>query len=208
MHGDGSTNVVHANSLNVPDNWNNEASEVLNLNTYDIIVTNPPFGTKSLITEPSILEEFEIARNSNGLPPEQLFIERCLQLLKPGGILGIVLPDSILTNPGLIELRNWISANSQIIASIDLPSEMFQPSTGTQTSVLILKKITGANNNSGNIFMAIPKMVGHDKRGNPIYVTTPEGEIEVDETGLEIIDDHLPIIPEVFDDWLKAKGIK
>ena len=76
------------------------------------------------------------------VPPEQLFIERCLQFLKPGGRLAIVLPDSILGNPGLGHIRQWLLEKTRIIASVDLHADAFQPRNGTQTSVLILQKKT------------------------------------------------------------------
>jgi len=144
------------------------------------------------------------------LPPEQLFIERCLQFLKPGGYLGIVLPDSILSNPGLKWIREWILKKTYIIASIDLPTETFEPYTGTQTSVLILRKKTQEQEKlqeDYEIFMAIPEKVGHDRRGNPIYKTTPEGKIKLDKNGNPIIEDHLPEVAKAFKEWLRGKGV-
>ena len=70
----------------------------------------------------------------SSVPPEQLFIERCMQLLKPGGRIGIVLPDAILGSPGLEYIRTWLIKKSYIIASIDLHEDTFQPRNGTQTS--------------------------------------------------------------------------
>ncbi|GAH64590.1 unnamed protein product, partial [marine sediment metagenome] len=77
----------------------------------------------------------------SGVPPEILFIECCFHFLKPGtGKMGIVLPDGILGNPDLEHVRYWILANCQVLASIDLPVEMFLPRTGTQTSMLFLRR--------------------------------------------------------------------
>jgi len=215
MHGDGSANIVHANSLEEPYNWNNEAKEKVRFGEFDIVVTNPPFGTKAVVDNPEILSQFELTTfgaNSSraALPPEQLFIERCLDFLKPGGYLGIVLPDSILSNPGLKWIREWILKEAYIIASIDLPVETFEPHTGTQTSILILKKKTPEQKKiqeDYEVFMAIPEKVGHDRRGNPIYKTTPNGEIELDENGNQIVEDYLPIVAKVFKEWLKRKGM-
>jgi len=245
MHGDGSSNIVHANSLEHPAKWSDKVLEVLFpeeikkfgslgkfrrylkdlekpeeietiLSKFDIVVTNPPFGTKAVIDDPDILNQYEITRYGassprTSLPPEQLFIERCLQFLKPGGVLGIVLPDSILSNPGLSWLRKWILQKTYVIASIDLPTETFEPHTGTQTSVLILKKKTPGQmkiQEDYEIFMAMPEKVGHDRRGNPVYKLTPEGRIALDEKGLPIIEDHLPIVAELFEKWVKKKGLK
>lgn len=216
MHGDGSSNIVHANSLEAASNWNDEAKRKVHLGEFDIVVTNPPFGTKAVIDNPDMLERFELTTFNAGspraaLPPEQLFIERCLDFLKTGGVLGIVLPDSILSNPGLSWLREWILKKTYIIASIDdLPVETFEPHTGTQTSILILKKKTIGQEKiteDYDIFMAIPEKVGHDRRGNPVFKTTPEGEIELDAKGQPVIEDYLPLVAETFKDWIKRKGM-
>jgi len=215
MYGDGSANIVHANSLENPSNWNSEAKAKIKFGEFDIVVTNPPFGTKAIIDNPDILSQFELTTFSanslrTALPPEQLFIERCLDFLKPGGFLGIVLPDSILSNPGLKWVREWILKKAYIIASIDLPVETFEPHTGTQTSILILKKKTPEQEKlkeDYEMFMVIPEKVGHDRRGNPIYKTTPDGEIAVDEEGNPIIEDYLPSIVKAFKQWLRGKGV-
>lgn len=215
MHGDGSSNIVHANSLEDPQNWNEEALKLVHLGEFDVVVTNPPFGTKAVIDNPDILKQFQLsefgaASPRSALPPEQLFIERCLDFLKPGGYLGIVLPDSILSNPGLKWIREWILEKTYIVASIDLPVETFEPHTGTQTSILILRKKTPEQEKKVedySIFMAIPEKVGHDRRGVPIYKTTPEGEVELDDKGEKIIDDHIPKVTGMFKKWIKEKGM-
>ena len=197
MHGDGSTNVLHANSLLPPGEWPNEGpnnvQSQISLNHFDAILTNPPFGSNIPIDDPHILEQFELARfeTSDGrprssMPPEQLFIERCLQLLRPGGRLAIVLPDSILSNPGLKFIRRWLLTKARVIASIDLPIETFQPHTGTQTSVLLLQKKTddeisfereAGRQREYEVFMAMPRAVGHDRRGNRLHLRTSEGDL-------------------------------
>ncbi len=245
MHGDGSSNIVHANSLEHPSKWNDDVlrtlfpedikkfgsiekfrkylatlekpEEIENaISRFDIVITNPPFGSKLPIDNPEILSQYEIttfesSSPRSSLPPEQLFIERTLQFLKPGGILGIVLPDSILSNPGLTWLRKWILRKAKIIASIDLPTETFEPHTGTQTSVLILQKKhpyeVGKPDDNYEIFMAIPEKVGHDRRGNDIYKTTPDGKILLDEKGNPIKDDDLPAVAELFKKWVKERGL-
>ena len=197
MHGDGSTNVYHANSLLPPGEWPSDlANDVLGHikpGSFDIILTNPPFGSKIPIDDPHILDQFELDKfeMANGtrrssMPPEQLFIERCLYLLKPGGRLAIVLPDSILSNPGLAFIRRWILKRTRVVASVDLPQVTFEPYTGTQTSVLLLQKKTqqemAFERESGRmrdyeVFMTTPQAVGHDRRGEIHFLRTPEGEL-------------------------------
>lgn len=196
MHGDGSTNVFHANSLVPPGEWpaeppNDLVHHVLP-GTFDIILTNPPFGSKIPIDDPHVLEQFDLARfeaaggRRSSMPPEQLFIERCLHLLKPGGRLAIVLPDSILSNPGLAFIRRWILRHTRVVASVDLPQVTFEPYTGTQTSVLILQKKAEEELHTEQelsqpreyeVFMSAPQAVGHDRRGEVLYLRTSEGEL-------------------------------
>ena len=215
MNNDGSGNILQTNSLLPPHQWTDEfrtrlaeaiwipKSSIRNhtsIEFFDVIVTNPPFGSKIPIKDKNILEQFELAhiwendkktgtwkmtdRLQSSVPPEILFIERCTQFLVPGGRMGIVLPDSILGSPGLGYIREWMIKNHRIVASIDLHQDTFQPRNGTQTSVLFLQKKTQAQKDaeekSGqmadyNIFMAIIEKIGHDKRGNPLFKRDKEG---------------------------------
>ena len=219
MNNDGSGNIYKNDSLSTPHNWDQgfkqELADALNIQVesiknadsiefFDVIVTNPPFGSKIPIKNGNILEQFKLGyiwRNEQynisgqtgwtiseklqtSAPPEQLFIERCLQFLKPGGRLAIVLPDSILGNPGLGYIRHWLIERTKIIASVDLHVDTFQPGNGTQTSVLILQKKTQEEISHEryerriapyNIFMAMVEKVGHDKRGNTLFKRDKDG---------------------------------
>ena len=215
MHGDGSSNIVQANSLEQPTEWNDLAGDTIGLGEFDLVITNPPFGSNAVIDNRDILNQFELttydaASPRDSLPPEQLFVERALDFLKPGGIMGIVLPDSILSNPGMEWIRGWLLEQAEIIASVDLPEETFEPHTGTQTSVLILKKKDTANQQLDDyeIFMSTPDAVGHDKRGNPVYQKTPEGDVKVDDNGDPLVDDDLPLVAKEFRHWIQEKGMR
>ena len=252
MNNDGSGNIFQTNSLLPPHQWTEEfrtslanslvveKSSIRNhtsIEFFDVIVTNPPFGSKIPIKDKSILEQFELAhiwekksgtwvmtdRFQSSVPPEILFIERCTQFLVPNGRLGIVLPDSILGSPGLGYIRRWLMLNHRIIASIDLHADTFQPHNGTQTSVLILQKKTKeqkaaeAKNSQipdTNIFMAMVEKIGHDKRGNPLFKRDKEGnEILVSdkdqnhERKVKIEDDQTLDIPSMFAEWKKLEGL-
>src|SRR5260363_291313 len=72
----------------------------------DVVLTNPPFGEEVKIDDAHILDRHELSRweaknPRTAMPAEQLFVESAMMFLKTGGILGIVLPDGILNNPGL-----------------------------------------------------------------------------------------------------------
>lgn len=267
MNNDGSGNILQTNTLLPPHEWSDEfrtrLAEALHIDKstlrnhcsialFDVIVTNPPFGSKIPVKDKNILDQFDLAhiwekdkktgawrktdRLQTSVPPEILFIERCTQLLVPGGRMGIVLPDSILGSPGLGYIREWLIRNHRVVASIDLHADTFQPHNGTQTSVLILQKKTQEQKDEEerhgiedyNIFMAMVERIGHDKRGNPLFRRDEEGnEILIpetsdvlipDETGEErdtetheqmvkVPDDQTPDIPPLFSEWKKQEGI-
>ena len=74
----------------------------------------------------NILDLFEIGRGEANRATEIVFVERCLGLLKPGGRLGIVLPDGNLNNPSLTWLRRWCEGKARIAAVVSLPEETFR----------------------------------------------------------------------------------
>ncbi len=243
MNNDGSGNIWQANSLLPPHEWSDDFKRGLakifnvspenfrNANSialFDVIVTNPPFGSKIPIDDEHILRQFELAHIwtfdgeiwtvtdelRKSVPPEILFVERCTQLLKPGGRMGIVLPDSILGSPGLGYIRTWLIRNHKILASIDLHADTFQPHNGTQTSVLILQRKSPEEILSEErhgitdyeIFMAQVEKVGHDKRGNATFKRDDDGrEILID--GEKIIDDETFEVARTYHAWKKKLHI-
>jgi type I restriction enzyme M protein len=138
------------------------------------------------------------------MPPEILFIERCMQWLKEGGRMGIVVPDGILGNPDNEPIRAWILEHARVLASIDLPVEAFLPQVGVQASLLFLQKKTRAEVNAGvdddyPIFMAVAEHVGHDRRGASVSRRDADGfdlyepytvELPVLRDGQEVIEER------------------
>ena len=96
-----------------------------------------------------------------------LFLERCLQFLKPGGRLGIVLPDGILANSSLEYVRRWIEKNARIIAVISLPDETFSPfGANVKTSLVFLQKWSpGKKEDNYDVYMARVDNIGYDATG-------------------------------------------
>jgi len=81
----------------------------------------------------------------NKIKTEILFIERCIDLLKPGGRLGIVLPEGVFNNPSLSNVRAFVEDRAKIMAVISLPQETFFSSgASVKASLLFLKKFTVA----------------------------------------------------------------
>ena len=206
MNNDGTGGLFQANSLRAPAIWDDDLRARKIMGEVDLLFTNPPFGSKIPIDEPSVLEEYDLGHVwsydtetdtwtmteavQKSQPPEILFIERCVRFLKPGtGRCAIVLPDGILGSPGLGYVREWILRNTRVLASIDLHPDTFQPHVSVQTSVLILERKaeteiaveTAAHMNDYDVFMAEAKHIGHDKRGNVTYVRDRKGNEIVEE---------------------------
>ena len=203
MNNDGSGGLYQANSLEPPGTWGDDLRKRQLLDTVDLLFTNPPFGSKIPIDDPAILEQYDLAhvwdydekedryyireprQLQKSQPPEILFVERCIQFLKPGtGRMAIVLPDGILGAPGLEYVREWIFTQTRVLASIDLHPDTFQPGNSTQTSLLILQRkkfneieLEAAAGKKGDyeVFMAIANHIGHDKRGNKTFVRDEDG---------------------------------
>ena len=216
MHGDGSVNVFQGDSLSAPGEWEDGgARQKIKQDAFDIVVTNPPFGGQAHIDDPHVLSRYELpaldAKDPRRLmPSEQLFVEGALKYVKRGGYLAIVLPRSILNNPGLRFIRSWLLHNTRVVASIDLPKETFAEGGGVPNpSVLIVQRLTREDAKLANagvldeyeIFMAIPNKVGIDKRGNPVHVRTPQGFVILDESNKPTVDDDLPLVASDFEEW-------
>lgn len=93
----------------------------------------------------AILEAYEIGEGKPNRPTELLFLERCIQLLQPGGRMGIVLPDGNLNNPSLAWLRRWAEGKARLLAVVSLPEETFVSADATvKASLVFLCKFTAA----------------------------------------------------------------
>ena len=94
----------------------------------------------------NILDLFEIGRDKRNRATEVVFVERCLSLLKPGGRMGIVLPDGNLNNPSLDWLRRWCEGKARILAIVSLPEETFiSAKAAVKASLVFLRRFTEAD---------------------------------------------------------------
>lgn len=199
--------VYRLDSRTYPDgdlDGNAAAMSTIPLGSMDIALLNPWFSTKDTVTDPAILNRFELGNtwtpdgeggyrntgnlNAAGIPPEVLFIERALQWVKPGtGRVGILLPDGILGNPGDEYIRWWILRHCEVLASVDLPIEPFKVTvkeyglTPALPSLLILRRRSQQELNQPKhpdykVFMAVVDRAGVDARGNTLFQRSPEGE--------------------------------
>lgn len=238
MAGDGHSNIYNINSLDYPfgskpdvphiaeavnrsiqksadKNFPFETSDNNAQGKFDMVFTNPPFGTKVEVDQ-EIAERYEL----NSKAPEVLFIEACYNFLKPGGKMAIVLPDGILGNPNTESVRLWILRHFKLLASVDLPVETFLPQVGVQASLLFLQKKTDAEmltpieDEDYNVFMAIVEKVGKDRRGVPVYERDDDGAeilfenykkwLSYDDHGNEVIRSRKERVKRLADDLPKV----
>jgi type I restriction enzyme M protein len=200
--GDGRGGVFCENSLDSPKHWANKTRNSVSLNSFDIVITNPPFGKKLKIETEEMLLQYDLGHSwsegSNGefikgnvmdsQSPQILFIERCLDLLVDGGTLGIVLLESIFGMPKYRYVVDYLVRNTTIQAIISMPENLFQPNTHAKTCVVICKK--EKSNTHYPIFMCDVKWCGHDSRGNPTY--------RIDDKGQRITLDDIPSVAPLF----------
>lgn len=163
LHGDGHSNIRCADSLLSFNNYSD-----IKPGSFDLILTNPPFG--SIISSEALrqLGQFELAKGKNNVPLEILGLERSIQLLRPGGRMGIVLPDGIVANRNTSYVREWLESNVKIRAIISLPIETFVPyGASIKTSILILRKWEAGEKHTKNypLFLARIDNVGYDATG-------------------------------------------
>ena len=177
--GDGRSGIVTEDALDMPDQWRPESRALVGMGKYDVVVTNPPFGAKIPVRGKARLSQFEFGHKwskaggqwtKGGLLDEQapqiLFIDRCLELLKEGGRMGIVLPDGILSNPTYEYIRQSLRTRAEIIGVVDVPADAFRPSTNTKTHLLFLRKKSSPRSDY-RLFMSYARTCGHDKRRRP-----------------------------------------
>ena len=89
----------------------------------------------------SLLDQFGVGKMS-GLT-EVLFIDRCLNLLKPGGRLGIVLPEGVLNNTNLQNVREYFEGRAKILLIVSIPQDVFMAAGATvKPSLMFFKRFT------------------------------------------------------------------
>lgn len=183
--GDGRAGVYCENSLDKSERWSRQTQGEVQFGQFDVVITNPPFGKKLKLDDQGVLAGYRLGHKwywdketrefeesgklRDGQSPQILFIERCISLLKPGGRLGIILPESMLCNPNHRYIMHYIESVAQIGAVVSLPEELFQPYTHAKTCAVLIRKKDGTESEKGHdTFMAVARWCGHDSRGHEI----------------------------------------
>jgi len=180
--GDGKSGIYCEDSLEMPSNWGEKTQANISLGEFDIVLTNPPFGAKIPVKGEKKLSQYDLGykwkivnnrwekdKIKDQEAPQILFIDRCLQLLKEGGKMAIVLPDGMLSNPTDGYIVQYLLDKTELIGIIDLPMSTFLPYTPTKTHLAFFRK-TSKPRKDYTFFMSYAKTCGHDKRGKEVNV--------------------------------------
>ncbi|MHA1257982.1 MAG: N-6 DNA methylase, partial [Promethearchaeota archaeon] len=199
----GKSNIFCEDSLD-PNSFRKEASDSIKNNHFNYVFTNPPFGAKIPIDSKEILERYDLGhkwdykndiwvkqnRLNKKQPPQILFIERCVQLLRNGGKLGIVLPEGLFGNASNRYIWEYLRREGKILGIISLDPNTFQPYTCNKTSILFFQKLKSIPANY-NIDFVIVEKVGHDKGGKVQYKLNKDGSIRLDLNNEPIVNNEL-----------------
>lgn len=157
IHDDGHTNVIASDGLlSDTDMQAKSGNKEFKYNSFDFIITNPPFGSSIKQTEKAYMHQYNLAikevdwlnttasgkaalRDSQST--EVLFLEQCHKFLTEHGYLAVVIPDGILTNSSMQYVRDNLEEMYRIVAVVSMPQTAFSATgAGVKSSVLFLRK--------------------------------------------------------------------
>ncbi len=155
IHDDGHTNVIASDGL-LSDSEMQLKNKEFRYNSFDFIITNPPFGSSIKLTEKAYMNQYNLALKEvdwlnttasskatlgDSQSTEVLFLEQCHKFLVEGGYLAIVIPDGILTNSSMQYVRDNLEEMYRIVAVVSMPQTAFAATgAGVKSSVLFLRK--------------------------------------------------------------------
>lgn len=163
---------------------------------FDIIVTNPPFGSD--FTDRAALDEFILGRGKTSRRRGVLFIERCHSLLRANGTLAIILDEGVLNLSNTGDVRQYLIRNFDIKAIISLPETAFMPYANVNASVLILNKSSKTKKNN-TVFFAKAETVGRKANG--------DDDIYYHRDGTSYLNSDLPTILKAWQDHCSGREV-
>jgi len=226
--GDGQTNVLQLNTLDwrkwdettrqeewqdtYHEGWKRLRALRTHKNDYrsfnfDIVMANPPFAGD--IKQSDLLAPYELAHKQAAdgtsaqleasVGRDLLFIERNLDFLRPGGRMGVVLPQGRFNNASDQRLREFLAERCRILAVVGLHPNTFKPHTGTKTSVLFVQKWNDDPTlgplcpirEDYSVFFATQRLESKDTRGDKIIAKSSNGALLRDTHGHWIVQHDL-----------------
>lgn len=159
IHDDGHTNVIASDGLTTDlEMQEKTGNKEFKYNSFDFIITNPPFGSSIKLSEKAYLGLYSLGTKEidwldikgevikkksprDSQSTEVLFLEQCHKFLVEYGYLAIVIPDGILTNSSMQYVRDNIEEMFRIVAVVSMPQTAFSATgAGVKSSVLFLRK--------------------------------------------------------------------
>jgi len=132
-------------------NWHAQFPEVFKQGGFDIVIWNPPYGAEFKQDEKAYLRK-NYETSSRVLESYILFIEKSKNLLKEGGVLGFIIPETWLTNPSNKNLRELLLKETSINQLVDIPGMVFKSAT-VDTIILLFTKKSPSNNKVSVVFV-------------------------------------------------------
>jgi type I restriction enzyme M protein len=214
LHGDGLAKVIHGDGLG-DFATSTEFKDLLkgtdrtypqDNKQFDIIISNPPYSVsafKGLMIEEKSKVAFDLYNRltDQSSEIECLFIERTKQLLKDGGVAGIILPSSILSNTGIYtQAREIILKYFDILAIAELGSNTFM-ATGTNTVTLFLRRRNNAD--AFNIEEAVKKCFANQQDHTINGIEKPIAKYVSHVWGTVSFDDYKTLLQKIPNDKIQ-----
>lgn len=137
---------------------------------FDIVITNPPFGSIMKQETMEMLGRFDLGHKKKSLPLEILGLERSLQFLKPGGKLAIVLPEHLMKGKSALFVRKWLYGIAHIRAIFFFPEDAFTPfGAMVKTCLCVLQKLKEGEKTveTDSTFLCEVENLGYEATGKP-----------------------------------------
>ena len=132
--------------------------------TFDCVLSNPPFAGD--VIDHQLLARYELGVTRKRADRDVLFLERCLQLVRPGGRMAVILPHNKFAGAGSFYARKWLLERAEVLAVIGLGRRTFLPHTHQKANVLIARRRSSPRNHDETpIFFALSERDGKDARG-------------------------------------------
>lgn len=181
LNDDGHTNIRNQDALlsfeNYPDIIALRNDGLEDPAVFNIILTNPPFGSIMRQETMQMLGRFTLGHKRKSLPLEILGLERSLQFLKPGGRMAIVLPEHLMKGKSASFVRKWLEDMAHIKAIFFFPEEAFTPyGAMVKTCLCILQRLNADERpaKGDRTFLCEVENLGYDATGR----TKPGSEVE------------------------------
>lgn len=151
-------------------------SKIQDFKGFDVIATNPPFAGD--VSSSGYADQYELGRLAGSrIERDVIFIERCVNLLRPGGRLAMVLPDNKVSAKKFSQVRRWLVKNMNVISVVSLHGYTFRPYTSQKAVVVFASKPTEISSRSPSIALYQSTRPGKTSSGDLISV---DGKVDHD----------------------------